>query len=367
MKKKQFFWIMAVLGGMLLGGCGSREPIVTVPKGQDAEETKIQTETEADLEEAEKEQMFLWLAYWNYDGYERELEYLGNNSTEVSVFGVLFDYKEDKPFLTLETEELLKEVMEDKGEEEKIYLSFVNDLRLEDGSYSNKDPELLQRLLEMPKNRQRHIQEIVELACESGVDGIEIDYENLKKKEELWPPFCVFLEELKKQCDEKGLLLRVVLGAYDVNKVVFPDGIEYVVMCYNLYGTHSGPGPKADTAFLKETFDRCRKLPGNVSAAFSTGGFEWAGDKCERALTETEAAELYASMDEKASVLERDSASGALHFTYTKDGVNREVWYADGETLSFWKEIAREYGIIHFSLWKAGGNMEESLRKFVQQ
>ena len=369
MKNKKFFLTLVVLGCLVFGGCGSQEQLQEVPESRTVEETEIQTETMEETVEEERveEQTFLWLAYWNYDGYEKEMTCLEESSTAVSVFGVLFDYKEDKPFLTPETEELLTKVTSDKGEDEKIYLSFINDLRLEDGSYSNKDPELLLRLLEKPENRERHIQEIVELASASGVDGIEIDYENLKKKEELWEPFCLFLEELKKQCDENGLLLRVVLGAYDVDKAQFPAGIEYAVMCYNLYGTHSGPGPKADVAFLKETFERCKNLPGNISAAFSTGGFVWAGDSCEKALTEKEAAELYASLGENASELERDSASGALHFTYTEDGVSREVWYADGETLYLWKQTAKEYGITHFSLWKAGGNAEESLRNFVRQ
>lgn len=376
MKKKKSLLTLVMIGCLLLGGCGKEEPVQEMPESQMTEETNSETETQAEtteetteetvVEEVVKDETFLWLAYWNYKGYEQELACLGENNRAVSVFGVLFDCNGDKPFLTPETEELLTKVKAGKGENEVVYLSFINDLRLEDGSYSNKDPELLARLFEQPENRERHIAEIVEFACESGVDGIEIDYENLKKKEELWEPFCLFLEELKKQCDEKGLLLRVVLGAYDVDKAQFPEGIEYAVMCYNLYGTHSGPGPKADVTFLRETFEKCKALPGNVSAAFSTGGFVWAGDKCEKALTETEAAELYASLGENASALERDSASGALHFTYTQDGVCREVWYADGETLCLWKQTAKEYGITRFSLWKAGGNVSESLRSFVE-
>ena len=30
-------------------------------------------------------------------------------------------------------------------------------------------------------------------------------------------------------------------------------GPEYMVMLYNLYGLHSGPGPKADGPFIEKT------------------------------------------------------------------------------------------------------------------
>lgn len=364
MKRKRTLWILAVVCSLLCA-CGSAEQSPETAESQESETEVFPEREQEEMEESEEN--FLWLAYWSYQGYEKELLCLGKQDTAVSVFGVLYDWQGDQPFLTQETEELLQKVKKEKGEGEKLYLSFINDLRLEDGSFSNKDPELLQRLFGNAEDGVKHAEEIVELACANGVDGIEIDYENIKKKEELWEPFCLFLEELSQRCEEEGLLLRVVLGAYDTDKALFPEGIEYAVMCYNLYGTHSGPGPKADIAFLEETFERCRSLPGSVSAAFSTGGFVWAGESCEKALTEEEAEELYTSLGAEASELVRDAASGALHFTYTQEGAEREVWYADGETLSLWKQTAKEYGIRKFSLWKAGGNKEESLWEFVKQ
>lgn len=351
---------------LFLGGCnrvdGGKEPAESIPLELEEEQTTVSEEITEDVEM--KEEVFLWLAYWNHDGYEAELKCLGEVDKAVSVFGVLFDIDGDKPLVLPQTEELLQKVKSDKQEDKIIYLSFINDIRLKDQNYSNKDVDLLSRLLCDSKTRTRHVNEIVEIAMACDVDGIEIDYENIKKKEELWEPFCIFLKELLTRCEEEGLLLRVVLGAYDVDKADFPEGIEYSVMCYNLYGTHSGPGPKADFSFLKQTFEKCKELPGSVSAAFSTGGFEWVGEKCERALTETEAAELYNSLNGQVSELIRDKESGVLSFCYEKDGEIHEVWYADAETLRGWKKVAEEYGITKFSLWKAGGNAADSLEGF---
>ena len=359
MKKTILFLVFVMLGCLFLSGCKE------TGADYDVEKYPIKDKEDATPQPVEEE-IFLWLAYWNYTGYEEELACFSDENKAVSVFSVLFDQDGDEPFFTPETEQLLQKVMNEKKADEKVYLSFVNDLRLADGSYSNKDVELLARLFAEETDRQEHVREIVDMAVSGKVDGIEIDYENIKKDETLWEPFCLFLELLKEKCNEKGLLLRVVLGAYDVNKAEFPEGIEYAVMCYNLYGTHSGPGPKADVTFLKETFERCKNLPGGVSAAFSTGGFVWAGEKCEKAITELEAKELYVSLGEDAGELLRDEASGALHFTYEQDGVVKEVWYADGETLSLWKKTARECGITKFSLWKASGNSKSSLADFAR-
>lgn len=376
MKKERALIICIIAVSLLFCGCAqgldeSRTDLTVVEEEAASsvidgsmEELTEDAAIESMEEAIQEDEIFLWLAYWDYMDYETERKSLGEKNREVSVFGVLFDVDGDQPFLTPDTEALLQTVMQDKGSTDCVYLSFINDLRMADGSYSNKDPELLARLLTQPEIRKEHINEIVELTKQCGVDGIEIDYENMKKKEELWTPFSLFLEELKVRCDEEGLLLRVVLGAYDIKKADFPPGIEYVIMCYNLYGTHSGPGPKADIEFLKDTFDNCKSLHGNVSAAFATGGFVWENDKCVSALTEIKAMELYDSLGQNVSEVVRDPDSGVLYYTYEAEGKKREVWYADGETLSLWKNIAKEYGIYKFSLWKAGGNNAESLRVF---
>ncbi len=366
MKKTALLFMLVLLGIFILGGCDGKEPDFDVDIYPAPEEESGSAEEENILT-MQEEEIYLWLAYWNYNGFDKELASFGDVDKAMSVFGVLFDENGDEPFLAPETLELLHNVKKLRKEDEKIYLSFINDLRLSDGSYSNKDVELLGRLLAEEEDRLLHASKIVEIAVQSGVDGVEIDYENIKKDETLWEPFALFLEVLKKKCEENNLRLRVVLGAYDVNKAAFPEGIEYAVMCYNLYGTHSGPGPKADIEFLKETFARCENLPGEVSAAFSTGGFVWADGKYERAVTEAEAMEIYALEEGNTGELLRDEASGALSFTFEENGVLKELWYADGETLCLWKAVAKEYGIHKFSLWKAGGNNKSSLSVFANQ
>ena len=53
---------------------------------------------------------------------------------------------------------------------------------------------------------------------------------------------------------------------------------------------------------------------------------------------------------------ERDVESAALHFTFSSDGHDGEVWYADAETLNAWITLAAENGVEAVSLWRLGGS-----------
>ena len=112
-----------------------------------------------------------------------------------------------------------------------------------------------------------------------------------------------------------------------------PQGAAYVVMCYNLHGIGTEPGPKADLAFLRDLYKRFEGLP-SLSFALANGGFDWeeaSGNAVS--LTEGQAAALA----EAHHVLpRRDAASGALSFPYTEGSTRHRVWYADSETLARW-------------------------------
>ena len=131
-----------------------------------------------------------------------------------------------------------------------------------------------------------------------------------------------------------------------------PVGPEYTVMCYNLYGYHSGPGPKADLDFLKTTCELYAALPVKARMAFATGGFDWHGDQID-ALTQAQAVAL---LNDAQATPTRDANSAALTATFTADGETHEVWYADAQTLAAWRDACAAYGFTGFDLFRLGGN-----------
>jgi hypothetical protein len=138
-------------------------------------------------------------------------------------------------------------------------------------------------------------------------------------------------------------------------------------MCYNLYGTHSGPGPKADRNFLQSVFAVNRALPGQPSIAFATGGFDWGEDGTVVSLTQSDAVAIQEGNGISTERISRDSESAVLYFSYYDlAGLSHEVWYADGETLAFWRSLALDAGYISFDLFRLGGNALTDLTVFFE-
>lgn len=305
------------------------------------------------------ESLFAWTAYWDYQNWQIETDSLADRLQGISVFAAYFD-GEDNLIYPEATMLLMEDVIENAGAETQIYLTIVNDIIYDEELSSLKDIEILKRLFSKKAIMENHIEQIISLTKESGADGLEIDYEAIKKLKPLWKAFVTFVNKLSKRADEEGIPLRIILEPNALDQVTFPQGPEYVIMCYNQFGMHSStPGAKASPEFIQEIIEKSRELPGKVTLAFATGGFDWSEDGTIKEVTETSALAL---LDKFGSAANRDKTSGAVVFNYVDEtGTAHEVWYADGTTILTWIETARESGITDFALWRFGGNSETSL------
>ncbi len=325
---------------------------------QAAQCTPATTDGSASMPQTTANGFYPWMVYWDNETAISESSALSSVMGSISVFAAYF--KQDDGIVFPQTsEDTLQAVRGAYGTSVKTYLTFVNDIKYDNGESSLKDVDLLKRLFSSSTRMNAHIDEIISLAKQKGVDGIEIDYEDIKGDDALWQLFSEFLTALKDKTSSEGLELRVVLETSALGKAAFPAGPEYVVMIYNLYGSHSDePGPKADESFILETAAKSVCLGPNVCFAFATGGFDWSSIGEITSLNEKDAIETVQATN---STPVRDKSSGALSFTYQNEA-SHTVWYADGETLCFWMDTAKTAGIKNFALWRLGGNSEKSLR-----
>ena len=291
-----------------------------------------------------------WLPYWVMDESLDEADALGDSVDTVIAFEALFD-SSDRPLMLPDTKYLLDELNDRyAGSNTRVLLSIVNDIELSEGSYVNKSPELLWRLFGDDAAMAKHITRLLQLVDTYRLSGLEIDYEALRNDTALWERFAIFIAKLYDTFSAEGLTLRVVLS-YDAPKyIVLPEGPEYSVMCYNLYGYHSGPGPKADLEMLKTVAAYYAPYAQSTRMAFATGGFDWH-DNSISALTQQEAEALLAQADITPT---RDLASGALYSVFRLDDTEHTVWYADAETLAIWAEATA--GFAGVDLFRLGGN-----------
>lgn len=340
--------VVIVCGG-ITGGCS--------PFSNDLQEADLPDDN---LQSYEKKAHWSgWVPYWDYqNGIDELMEYEGEIS-EIVAFAAIFSMEDARILMLNQMDEMTRLLRGLPGGDTRIYLSFTNDVQMSDGSFLQKDTRILWRLLGSDESLEAHVRQVLDTADQYSVDGIEIDYESIKKDTALWKRFQLFVDKLYHYCTQKGLKMRVVLSANDADIGGFPEGPEYVVMCYNLYGPHSGPGPKADAAFLSRTYQNNHVLPGTVIMAFANGGFDWDSNGGCRAVTQMKAQEL---LKLHSATAERDEGSQSLSFIYTdREGLVHEVWYADRITIEYWTDMAIQQGYNSFSLWRMGGNDRQNL------
>lgn len=343
-------WTAALLlAAVCLMGCaGAKEE--TPPEAETGSEPEAPAQVSAGEEAIPVEDWDVWCVYWDTDAdVAGELDNLGGKLRDLMVFACYYDEK-DALNLPREFPALLE--LPGTLSPERVYLTVVNDVVRWNGNASLKDPQLAERILSDEDTIQAHIEKLLSMAERLGCTGVEMDYENMKDPE-LLERYTVFIRLLWEAASARGMGVRILLepGA-PVEAIQFPEGPEYVVMCYNLYGTHSGPGPKADRAFLKATVEKFSCLP-SVNYALANGGFDWGEDgAAAKSLTKLDAEALLAQYGCQP---ERDPDSFALHFSYDDSDGRHTVWYADEETLLGWRRILENAsaGEVQTSLWRA--------------
>lgn len=303
-----------------------------------------------------------WVADWQWQSGLHDLKAMKGGLTSVQMFGAYFD-ETDRLYFTKSFQEALPSIKEACGQPNAvpIYLTVVNDRIVKGGATVQKDASLLKRLTATSESRAKHIDTIMEAVEAYSFQGVELDYENISQDD--WSGISQLYTELYARLHAKGMPLRIVLESRaPIERLTLPEGPVYVMMAYNLYGGHSGPGPKADEPFIGKLAGRLKHLPGEAYIALSAGGFDWPATGKATALTEKQAAELARSALEPP---ERDAASMSLHFTYQDERkMKHTVWYADELTLSSWVKTARKSGVDRIALWKLGELQEPALQRF---
>lgn len=298
----------------------------------------------------------VWAAYWDTADVVAELAPVAHRLKALCYFEAYFS-----PDGTLRLPEALPALYQavEAAYPDNLwanYLTFVNDVQEDNGTFTQKTTDILAPFLADEAAMDAHIDQLIACVQENGFDGVEIDYEALRKAPALWEPFTRFCARLYARTQAAGLSLRVVLEPYaPFADYAFPQGPVYVVMCYNLYGGHSAPGPKADYAFLADVAARASLLPGRVEYALATGGYDWRTHSDASQLTQSAAQTLFSTRGVGACT--RDGDSGALTFRYKDENKKKHtVWYADAQTLALWANALRAYGAGDLAYWRLGGN-----------
>ena len=300
-----------------------------------------------------------WVTYWDFDQGLKEAVAIQTQLNSVSYFAAAFD-KHNKIILMGPVAKFTGKQFARYRAEVKKYLTVVNDVYKDvhnsAGESIEKDTAVLSELFLSDESIRSHVSDLLHVVKKNGFDGLEIDYENVWKNRSVAAGYIKFLEVLVPAAEKEKMPLRVVLEpGIPVREYKLPEGPEYILMCYNLFGSHSTEaGPKADDRFLDKMLLKVKQLPRPHGVALATGGCVWQDGKRPYFVTEQEALALQKTL--KVS-LHRDPFSAAQHFNgRNPEGKNVECWFADSKTIIAWKRQVLDAGVDGISLWRLGGN-----------
>lgn len=309
-----------------------------------------------------------WVTYFDFDQGLKEAVKVQSQLNSVSYFAAVFDGK-DKLMLMGHPHKFIGQKFVRYKAKIGKYLTVVNDVYKDihnpKGESVLKDTQVLLNLFQNETTVRAHVAELFAVVKKYRFDGLEIDYENIWKDPVVAKKYMKFLEILVPMAEEANIPLRIILepGFLEFEepvdapdfKLEFPEGPEYVVMCYNLFGTHTRlAGPKADVRFLDRMLVKTGQLPRPHSVALALGGCVWREGKAPYYVTEKEALQLARQI---RAEIKRDDNSKTQHFNgKTPEGKNVECWFADSKTIIAWKRQVLDAGVDGISLWRLGGN-----------
>lgn len=250
------------------------------------------------------------------------------------------------------------------GEKGQAYLKWAkdNNYKVWPMFSNNSYKETTQTILKSYTLRTQVINNIVDLAVKYGLDGINIDFENMNTEDK--DNFSRFIIELKPKLKEAGIKLSVDVTAPDggsswsecYNRSVIGDVADYIVfMAYDQYGNGS---KKAGTTAgynwvetnLKKFIDR-EQIPSNkiiLGIPFYTRIWtESNGDVTSKTV----------NMKNINSVLPADVTKEwneelkQYYVEYTQNGKTYKMWIEDEESIKNKVSLVKQYNLAGVAAW----------------
>jgi len=227
------------------------------------------------------------------------------------------------------------------------WITVVNDVRFSGDSAILKDPVLVHDLIADPVRRRAHARALAEEVAADGFSGLHLDYEQVYESDS--SDFRLFVEQLRRELYSRELGLEVVIEP-SRGPLPEPNTTNISIMGYDLFGPHSGPGPRATPEFVSGLGSRAGGDADSAAGlAMALGGFasEPGGDV--RSLDWAQAPLLSAEA-QTSQRGELDRVPNAR----LDDGT--ELWFEDPESLLSKWDAAWRSGFRRLLLWRLGGN-----------
>jgi spore germination protein YaaH len=244
----------------------------------------------------------------------------------------------------------------------RVWLTVVND-RVATGAPGPvlKDADLVHDLIASRERAAAHRDEIVALATHLGVDGVDLDYENLPATDR--DPFTAFVRMLAETLHARGLLLSAtVQPKTGSNSARGPGAMDWTALCasadriqimlYNQHNASTGPGAIAGLDWIGRVADYgLTQCPAkSIVPVLKVSGMDWGSTRADW-VSFGEVQSLEARVRPK---VRRDRTDRVPWFSYRADGDRRTVYFEDAESLAAKSELLKGRGLSRLVLWSLG-------------
>ncbi|WP_199622412.1 glycosyl hydrolase family 18 protein [Paenibacillus alkalitolerans] len=228
------------------------------------------------------------------------------------------------------------------------------------------DVELTDKVLSSSANRAEVIRKVSDSVLANGIDGINIDFENMKieNREE----FVLFVRDLRKSLSSHGKLVSVDVtrenpdpywsGCYD--RAALGKVADYVIMMgYDEY--YEGRGEAGPVASMPWVEEGLRKLLADVPAhkvilAVPFYTREWTvpagGGRATAKDVSVKDTDRWVS--ERGLTRTWDSSAGQYYAEFTDSAGRHQLWIEDRTSMAARWSLVRKYSLAGVSAWAIG-------------
>lgn len=210
------------------------------------------------------------------------------------------------------------------------------------------------RILNSPDLSKTAARSIRDLARKNGFSGVHLDFEYLPASDsQKLQDFLVILRKTFRGAITMAIFPQVEFpekwsGFHDL-RLLAPllDGI--VLMCYDLHGAHTGPGPVTSIDWAdRNIIHAIRHMdPEKIWIGIPAYGYCWTGGKAT-AIPASRGARLSRKHGSR-----RDS-SGTMRIDYTQSGKLIRIYFSDRETRKLLTDLSARHGLAGTALWHLG-------------
>ena len=215
----------------------------------------------------------------------------------------------------------------------------------------------VRRILNSAALRKTLIENIVTNLTEHKFQGINIDFEQLKKSDA--NSLVVFIQELKARLGPLGLMVTEDVPiddeAYDLKRLAEANDL-LLPMVYDEHYQSGTPGPVASESWFEDHLDALAKVvpPDKLVIGLGGYGYDWViGGTTSSEIGFNEVMSAAVSNSSTAKV-EWDADQGNPVLRYTRDNLQHEIWFLDGVTALNMAQAVHDGGFKGVAVWRLG-------------